>query len=423
MFGRLNADFGSIEYLFPLLFHPDADLSALQDVGDIEDVEDTDNKEEEKEEEKEEDVTEEENKEEKEDKEEDDEEKKEDESKEEESVEEDDEELKLTTTVTDVKKYDPEFFKKFPDVKAAMFREQRYLETVGTLEQAVLASRKAETLDNIETDLLQKGDPTTLLDTLHENKEAFSKVVNKILPYLAEKDKDLYLEISAVPIKQLLRAAWKEGNGNATNLGKAAAYIHHFFFNGDTNIEAPLKNERIGKEEKSESEKRLEERLAQIEQREYTSFKSSVDNSYISKMTNEIRSTLDKDERLSDYTRSKLVEDILVDIREQLAQDERYLKQMNGLWLQAKKSGYTSDLKSRLISTALARAKSLVPEVRKRLIAKALGRAAKKETTDKDKTNTNGATSRKFSQRDTKSFGKREEPTKPKSDLDILREP
>lgn len=342
--------------------------------------------------------------------------KKDEEETKEDEEEKDEEHLELTSTVTDIKKEFPDFFKKFPDVKAAIFREQRYLETVGTIEQAKSAVDKAETLDAVNTDLAT-GRVDRLLGTLQKNsKEAFENTTFNFLPELQKLDKDAYLEAIAYPIKQLCRAAWREGNGEKTDLGKAAAHIHNFFFR-NTRFEDKVRSETGRSTEETPKEREYRERLEEINKREAFGFETSVANSYVDRMTKEIRISLDKDERLSDYTRSNLTKDILRDIKEQLEKDSRYQGTLASLWKQARESGFSNDFKSRIVSTALARAKSLVPETRKRLVSKALG---KKIRTEKEP-------ERRTESRTTREPERRREvrnpmaPKKPLTDIDILR--
>jgi hypothetical protein len=53
--------------------------------------------------------------------------------------------------------------------------------------------------------------------------------------------------------------------------------------------------------------------------------------------------------------------------------DKEFSRYKDRLWKDAKSNGYRSDDKSRIINASLARAKSLVPSIRRGLIAEALG--------------------------------------------------
>lgn len=343
---------------------------------------------------------------------------KEDDEEEEES---DEEKALVTSSWTDIKKAYPDFGKKFPDVKSALFREQRYSEVVGTPEDAEAAVEKASVLDAMSDDLIGKGDPTALLDQIEKSdKESFKKVSMAILPYLQAKDKDLYYAVAGIPIKQLLRAVHAEGKGKTTDLGRAALLIHNWFFdNYDVDKEIP--GERRVENTKSAKEKELEDRLNQINTREENDYNKSMDDSYIKKMTSHIKEGLDKDDRLNDYTKNKLVEDILKDIRKQLGADSRYTGQLKSLYKQAKASGFTNDSKSRMINTALVRARALVPAVRQRLVAEALGKKLKAKVEDKEtkRASSNGNNPNK----ERRGSSDRQQPKKALTDIDILRAP
>lgn len=343
----------------------------------------------------------------------------EDDKEDNEEEEESEEDLDRSTRASDVKKEFPEIFKKFPDLKGALYREERYSEIFGSVEDAETAHERSQSLAAIENDLLVKGDPTKLLDALaKENKDSFTSITENTIRYAQEHDKDLYLKLAGLPIKQMLRAAWRQGNGNKTDLGKAAAHIHNFFFenyNFDEKVE--LEGGATGTKGKTKEQEAYENRLNTLEEKEYRNFESSVNQSYVKRVDSTVRETLEKDQRLTPYMRDKLVEDVMMDIKKQLSNDSRYMKQMESLWKQAKTAGFTNDFKSRIISTALARAKSLVPDTRKKLLAKALGKGKVK---DKEDTNSNNDNKKRIV-RPERGNERRQEVNKPKTDLEIMR--
>jgi hypothetical protein len=360
----------------------------------------------------------------------------EDEEKEEleedEKLEEEEEEEETVARASEIKKEFPDFFKKFPEVRAAIYRDQQYSEIFGNPKDAAVAAERSELLAQIEKDIIEEGDPEKLLKSVSEsNKESFEKVAFRVLPYLQANHKDLYYEVAATPIKQLLRAAWREGRGKETDLGRAAAFIHKFFF-GDYEFDAKTKGEAgkfglKGEEKESQEKREYRERLQQLEQREYDDFSRSVDASYVNKMSKFIREALDKDERLGEYTKTKLVEDILSGVKNQLAKDPRHINQLRSLFKQARMGGYSSEFKSRIINTALARAKSLVPSLRSRLVAEALGKANRKNGKEEEGSSRenrenrprfSGRGSERSSERNSENRG---QPKKPLTDLDILR--
>ena len=331
---------------------------------------------------------------------------------EEDDTDEEDENARLTHA-SDLKKAFPDIFKKFPDVKAALYRDQEYSELFGTPKEAEVAVNKANLLDRIEKDLLVDGNPVELLNSIKkDSKESFEKIAFKILPYLAENDRETYLEVAAVPIKQLLRSMISKFD-EKSNEHKAALYVHKYFFN-DLNVGGKVKAEEEVVDKKSDKEKEYEQKLKEIDDRDFSQFSNSVDESYIARMNKLFREGLDKDERLSDWMKNKIVENGLLNIAKSLKQDTRFDRTMRALWQQAKSSKYSNDLKSRLVSTALARAKSLIPKERAKLIAEALGKKVKKD--NKEETNV-----RKFEKKDVTPQRKVTTQTRaPLSDKDIL---
>lgn len=294
--------------------------------------------------------------------------------------EENDTEEDQIPSVKELKKDYPDLFKKHPEVKAAIFRDQKYAELIGSVEDAERAAVAVTTLGSIETDLLVNTDATKLLSTIKKSDEkAYEKLVLGLLPRLAEADKEIYYKVATLPIKQLLRNAWREGEGDKTNLGKAAAWIHEYMFGKGAKFEDKVESEIESKSEKTAAQKEYEEKLEEINKREYTAFKSAVDESYGKRMESFIRETLDKDERLTEFTRKNIVRETLEEILGQLQQDTRYNSTLDSLWRQAKAAGFNKDFKGRILNTALLRAKSLAPKIRARLLNEALGKSSSKK--------------------------------------------
>jgi hypothetical protein len=343
---------------------------------------------------------------------------------EEEEEEEEEPELdqKVLTSWTDIKTKYPNFSKEFPDIKNALFREQAFSEVFTNPAEAKETLEKAQTFDQLSQDIVGAGNISDLFETIKtQNKESFEKIAYSLLPYFQEQDRDLYYEIASRPIKQLLRAAWNDGGGERTDLGKAAAHIHKYFFK-NLNFEEKVKSENLKEAPaKSRREQELEQRLSQIESGKQNEFLASVDNSYISKMSHHIREGIDKDERLTEWSKAKIAEDVLREVQIQLKKDSRYIGAVNSLVRQAGQSGYSNDFKSRIINAALARAKSLVPEIRKRVVGEALKARGSRESRESRESKNGNVKPRLSNYRSSSSGSSSKSSKKPMSDIDILR--
>ena len=345
-----------------------------------------------------------------------------DESDDDESTEGSEDDIEVPPSVEEIKGKYPKFFKEFPEVRAIIYREQQYATLFAGVKEAKLAADKAGVLEQVEADVFG-GNPENLLSAVKKgNTDSFEKLALNILPSIQKLDKDMYLKVAALPIKQLLRAAFKEGKtgDKLTDLGKAALWIHNYYFGEDSKITDPLDYEKnLGKEEKSPKEKEYEDRIKALEERDRRAFNNSVDDSYITRISKELRAAVEDDERLSDFVKRTIVRDGLDEIKKQLDADPRFVRQMGALFTQAQKAGYTNDYKSRIVNAALARAKSLVPSIRQKLVSEALG--IKTKNKDKGKENSQPKKKTTTTEKPITKGGARSETPKFKSDLDILR--
>jgi len=85
----------------------------------------------------------------------------------------------------------------------------------------------------------------------------------------------------------------------------------------------------------------------------------------------------DPDKVFTKTVREMLVSDIVTKIDGKLNQDAAHKTVMGAAWRRARNNGYNDDEKSKLLSTYLARAKSLIPTVREQVRSAALGKSIK----------------------------------------------
>jgi hypothetical protein len=231
------------------LWHPDADLEILDDKttddnndnnDNNEDKDDKDKKDDKEEVDEEADVNDnkDEDEEDDEDTEDNEEEENEDDNEDTEETDDTDDDKEIVTRWTDLKAKYPDINKEFPDIKNALFRAQAFSEVFGSVKEAETAKGRSDSLAAIEEDLLVNADPSKLLSVIKKNsEESLEGIAFKTLEFLQEADKDLYYEVAAIPIKQLLRGAFKKGGtdneGKLTNLGKAVYLLHRYYFDND----------------------------------------------------------------------------------------------------------------------------------------------------------------------------------------------
>jgi hypothetical protein len=272
----------------------------------------------------------------------------------------------------------PDLFKKFPELRSVIFREQKYAEFFPTVEEAETAHNRNESFSQLESDILS-GNSKNLIEAIEKtDKNALSEFAHNLLPALADTDNKLYSQIIELPIKRAIQSVYlnakKSGNKNLLN---AALYVDQFFFEDDgIGVDPPSIKKRLeGKKEKSPELERLEKERDEHAQRIEGEFKDTIIESLQFKMNKEITSSVEKFE-FDSYKRRNVVKDIEEEINRMLANDSRYQANIKSLYNQAKSAKFTSDWKPRIISAYLARAKAVLPLAKKKVIEEATGRKA-----------------------------------------------
>jgi hypothetical protein len=85
----------------------------------------------------------------------------------------------------------------------------------------------------------------------------------------------------------------------------------------------------------------------------------------------------DPNKVFSKFMRRQLAQEVSKRIKNQLQSDNGHMTVMAARWKRAKDNGYTSDDKSKIVSTFLARAKSLIAPTSEKVRSLALGKAKK----------------------------------------------
>lgn len=279
-----------------------------------------------------------------------------------------------------LKKADPEIFKKFPELRTTLFREQKYSEMFPTVEDAVEAHGKLKNVDMLEADLLD-GNPENLFEAIaatdkDSGKGSFAKLAMNILPAIYKQDKDAYTEILRVPIKRAIQNVYlqakKAGNDNLAN---SALYLDQFYF-GEDGIGTDPKSRLATETKKSPEQQKWEKEKQEHEEKIQNDFKDQVYEVIKTKLDREIFASIEKLE-FDPYKRKNVVRDIVSEVNNLLASDKRYQASIRSLWNQAQSARFNGDWKARITNAFLARAKAVLPIAKKKVIDEATGRVIK----------------------------------------------
>ena len=294
----------------------------------------------------------------------------------EETTEENTDDLEETdrVTVKAVNKKYPKFFKEFPELRQSLFLSRQYQEVFATPDEAKEAQEAATTYGYFQEKFIG-GSSKELLQSLRESgdADAYKNFVENFLPTLhATDDKQYYAAVKPV-LQTALFAAFREAQESENkNLALAARWINKWLF-GTDEVKAPTA--RPENKIDPERQKFLEDKARWETERFMTQY-SEIANDIHGQLMKHVMKDLDPQNKRSEYTRKKLADDVVRGVGSILESDKGHIRTMDSIWDGFRKSGMPRNGKSRIIDTYLARALRVLPGVKSRLRAEALGRRA-----------------------------------------------
>jgi hypothetical protein len=258
----------------------------------------------------------------------------------------------------------PDFFKKFPELKDSFFRARAFSQIFATPEEAKEAFADNEAYLSLRESALS-GDPTPVLNTLKEtDSDAFTNYSRKFLPSLFKLDKDLYAEATLPILQGTLRHIFDEGKRhNNEDLQTAVNLVAEALGldgapDGTKNYVKPVK-EIV--EDKEEVQASFNEALG------------IVTKNISESLSKEIRRGLDPDGALTAFMRKGIIGETIEGINQALVHDKSFMTAQAARWNRAKREGFGEESTRKIINAYLARAKSLVPNVRRKVLEQAVG--------------------------------------------------
>jgi hypothetical protein len=275
----------------------------------------------------------------------------------------------------------PDLFKKFPGLRDAIFREQKFAEHFPTVEDAATAATKADNYDVLEASVVN-GDPSLIYTELSRNNpEAFGKLVENLLPSLMELDRKAYVRATFPVLEDLIRSAYEDGKrSNDKNLMYAAGHLAKHVF-GKPDI--PEHRVKTGPHPAEVQLREERERHQQERSQAFSQELSSAAYTELSKLASQ--GIGDPEKKLTDFVRKAIIRDSLAELDEQLTKDPALGRTLKQLWKRASQGGFTREHQASILSAHLARAKQLLPVIRNRKVTEALGVPSTTDNKDKQK--------------------------------------
>ena len=300
---------------------------------------------------------------------------------EEEPEEEEEEEEKLPSqyhrsSFKEIKEKYPTFFKDFPDMREVYFREREFTNLFPTVEDAQESLNQAQAFVSLEKELLS-GSTKGLLDALESvNKSSVVKVAESFLPQIYQKSPDLYFQVINPILESFVRNVFEEGEkANNENYKAAAMYVAQFAW-GHTNMQnlGQKKSQSTSNPEIEQERQKLAQEREQIANQKYQEVHGHVAGRGQKLLLNEIVKLVPVDKFENKYVRDSMIRDIYSKMNEVLTEDPAHMRLMNSLWQKAAKEGFSPESRNRLVTTFLARAKRILPAVRKEIVSQLGGK-------------------------------------------------
>jgi hypothetical protein len=298
-----------------------------------------------------------------------------------------------------IKEKYPTFFKDFPELKHAFFREQQFTEIFPTIEDAKRAAERELAYEEISSAVIE-GDAGKFISELgSENKESLVQFAKNFIPALQKQDKDIFYEAIGPTLQGFVKNVYhhgvKEGDDNIKN---AAKIVHKMLFgggyddvekSGDFEIRSDRREDKVSKEKES------------FMAEKYNRLYGEVTNSCYSSLESEIVKGLDDLKKTQPGLYKIITKDIKERVLSDMDKDQAYLGRMASLWKREQRAGFNGSLKNSLQTAFIAKAKTLVPKYRSEVRREVLG---------KEKINGNNEEKREPNRltgdRDSKSSGK-----------------
>jgi len=306
----------------------------------------------------------------------------------EEELEPSDEKLELVTPVRrkEILKVFPDLFKKFPYLETAYYREQKFTELLGTIDDAKEAVQKAETLDAFEADLMQGNTERMLQAMRSEAPKMFNKAVDEYLPTLAKIDKDAYLHVLGNVVKHTIQGMVAEARRSSNDkLLDAAALLNQYAF-GSSEFTPPSKLYDGKQEEVNSEDTKLKRERDEFRQERFNDTKSMLDGRVNTIFQNTITSGIDPKESMTPYVRKHATREATEELTNLISNDSRFQKVVDKLWEAAIKANYSKPSITAIKEAYLSKAQTLLPSVIKKARIEALKGLGKRVVESKDDT-------------------------------------
>lgn len=271
--------------------------------------------------------------------------------------------------INDVKAKYPKIFQEFPGLKQTLLREQKYTEVFPTLEHAEVASKKAETFDSFDQDIMS-GSPDLLLTQLYNQAQPiFEEFTGRFLDKVKSVDGKQYNRIVAPIIGELIKSVYAHGiQEKNEDIQNSAQYFAKILFNRaveNIKVEKPYQED---KNRPNPEKQQFENDRREFAQKRFESSLEDINDITAKPLEADILKTIDPKDERSDLVNKQLAGEIMNRLYSNLNADTRFMATIKGLWQKAERANYSKEWMNRISSTWTARARTVVKGIRAQVL-------------------------------------------------------
>ena len=257
-----------------------------------------------------------------------------------------------------------EFFKDFPGLKKAFFREQAYTEIFSNPSDAKDAAEAKESFNTVRDTVLSGNAEAFLKDVQNASPQGFKTFTSNFLNGLNKIDNSAFVEITAPVFKATLDQVYKLGKKNSNkNLENAARLVFSTVFSSDDDLVSGRATDNNKKDAPRDEEFNRERN--EFYSQKYNGVQKSVSDTLNTKLTKLIDKGLDPTDSLKPGLKRLLIRDIAAGARLcTIVKDKAHMDRVNRLWRAEQSARFNGTNKDSIVMAYLSRAKALIPKIR-----------------------------------------------------------
>lgn len=283
--------------------------------------------------------------------------------------------------IKDIEKKYPKLFKEFKPLRSAVLRDGAFSQVFGTPREAAESAQLNEDFRVFEHEILSGNNEKVLKAIKDTNAEGYDRFVANFLPALQQQDEKAYTKVTLPIVADVLRRVAETGIArNDKNLVHSAKHIASLIWPSHKGAIPEFDTTPDKKSpELEERERRLVEKERALEHRDMSAFVGNVKGTSERLLRRRIEKGLDPNKVLTTFLRNSVIEKTMGEVQELLNEDQRFNLVMQKTFDRARRSGFSSEYRTRMVGTFIGRANQLIGPIRRRLLMAALGKADRNE--------------------------------------------